>query len=92
MIQNSARSFVQWRQCDIQIVRSYLMSNYESAVICSCHCRFGHMYLLAVVDMDFVSFLIERIFGGQLFISCGQFTVRAVIDVQVETDGVDLTK
>jgi len=48
--------------------------------------------LLAVVDMDFVSFLIERIFGGQLFISCGQFTVRAVIDVQVETDGVDLTK
>ena len=36
-------------------------------------------------------FLIERIFGGQLFISCGQFTVRAVIDV-VETAGVDLTE
>jgi len=34
--------------------------------------------------------LIEIIFGGQLFIFCGQFTVRAVIDV-VETAGVDLT-
>ena len=39
----------------------------------------------------FVSFLIERICGGQLFVSCGQFMFRAVIDDQVETDGVDLT-
>jgi len=34
-------------------------------------------------------FLIERIFGGQLFVSCGQFTIRAVLYV-IETDGVDL--
>ena len=50
----------------------------------SCNARWPHWYWFCH------RFLIERIFGGQLFVCCGQFTISAVLYV-IETDGVDLT-
>ena len=78
--------FISFGQFTVRAVIDFV----ETAVLISCK-NFYHNN--DHIDIDFVSFLIERIFGGQLFMSCCQFMFRAVIDVQVETDadGVDLT-